>query len=108
MCLASLQVVPVALRKAARVKWANRTRPSSSDSAPERRGSCRSAAGPTLLNRYATGAPSLGLGDQLPQHVGQNAAVLVVIDLNGRIDAAADRHGFDLPVAVNDAQLHVL
>src|SRR5258708_2263881 len=45
---------------------------------------------------------------QLPQHERQNAAVLVVINLNRRINAAADGNIFNLPVLARNLQREVL
>src|SRR5262252_8498910 len=45
---------------------------------------------------------------QLPQHIGQDAAVLIVIDLDGRIDAAADGHVFGFAFCPRNAQRQIL
>ena len=56
------------------------------------------------------GAPvsDLCLRHQLPQHKRQNAAVLVVINLNRRINPATHRHLFHAAVLARDPQGEVL
>ena len=40
----------------------------------------------------------------LPQHVGEDAAVLVVVYLDGRVDAAAHGDGFGCACLAGDAE----
>ena len=51
---------------------------------------------------------ALSLRHQLSQHKGQNAAVLVIINFDRRIYAAADGNIFNLPVLARDFQREVL
>src|ERR1041384_8711940 len=46
--------------------------------------------------------------DQLAQHVGQDAAVPVVVDLNRRINAQRDGHFFRFAVAATDDERNLL
>ncbi len=48
------------------------------------------------------------LRDDLAEDVRQNPAVLIVIDFDRRIDAAADRDVFNPAVLARDAKAHVL
>src|SRR2546425_11339358 len=65
--------------------------------------------------RSRTSAPNrssalqyLRLRHQLPQHVGQNAAVLVIVDLDRRVDPAAHGDIFHLALGARDAEGQVL
>src|ERR1051326_5286646 len=58
-----------------------------------------------LLNRHCT---KLCPCDQLPQNVRQYSAVLVIIDLDGRIYSASNRNIFPLPVCPRDSQSQIL
>ena len=49
-----------------------------------------------------------GLAHDLAQHIRQDAAVLVVIDLDRRIDAAPHRHINPLAIFARDTQDHIL
>src|SRR5438445_704549 len=48
------------------------------------------------------------LRDQLPQHIGKNTAVLVVIDLYGGVDSKDDKHLFGLAIGSMNDQLCIL
>lgn len=52
-------------------------------------------------------APS-GLRNQLPQHEGEDPAVLVIIDLDRGVDPATHRHILHGPTLAGDPQSHVL
>src|SRR5690349_12343187 len=45
---------------------------------------------------------------QLPQHIGQNAAMLVVVDLDRRVDAANHWNGLGLAGGACEAQREIL
>src|SRR2546422_1383172 len=49
-----------------------------------------------------------GAGQQLPEHVRKNSAVLVIIDLHGRVDAQSHRHVFGFFVRAMDHQRYIL
>src|SRR5215211_9455064 len=46
--------------------------------------------------------------DQLPEHEGEDAAVAVVVDLDGRVDAQRQGHPLLRAVGAADAERHVL
>ena len=74
----------------------------------ERRSPDRHAVLTSLRADQEIGAPISSLCQQLPQHERQNAAVLVVIDFNRRIDAATDGHVFHLAIFTCNLQREVL
>src|SRR5215212_8227542 len=64
-----------------------------------------------LVGKVETVRPEsrrLSLSHQLPQHKWQDAAVLVIIDLDGRIDPANDGNDFRMAVRAGDAQTEIL
>jgi hypothetical protein len=61
-----------------------------------------------VCSRWLDGHRVLGFRNQLPQHVWQNPAVLVIINLNRGINATGHRNIFNLAVGAGDSQREIL